>query len=39
MSFREDLEAGKVVEEYILNRIKENIPKQNLWKAILKNTI
>ena len=36
MSFREDLEAGKVVEEYILNRIKEKYPQAKLMEGYFK---
>ena len=36
MSFKEDLEAGKVIEEYILKRIQEKYPQAKLMEGYFK---
>ena len=36
MSFKEDLKAGKVVEEYILERIQEKYPKAKIMEGYFK---
>ena len=36
MSFKEDLEAGKVIEEYILKRIQKKYPRAKLMEGYFK---
>ena len=36
MSFKEDLKAGKVIEEYILERIQEKYPKAKIMEGYFK---